>query len=360
MLNNITIYNYRNISKLTLDLNSKGNILIAPNGSGKTNFLESIFYSIFRTSFKPMLNYSELIGPKANYIKVSTRWDKDDLSLLISNDGKLIKRFLLNGKSVSIDKIINLFPVVLFAPHSVDLTNGEPSIRRKDLDTFLALVDSQYLELIKKYTRILKNRNAVIKMIKLGKADTEQLKYWTDQIITLSKEIYIIRNNFFQDIKYFVKETYRFLYHDIKDFEILYRPNFLIENIDDALDIIKNKFETNQDKEIVVGKTLYGIHKDDYSFIFDGKELRYQGSRGQQRIGSLILKIAQIEMLRALRKSSDILFLIDDIMSELDNEHREKISNYLVNLDLQFILTGADLNEIPQVLIDVSNKLKLV
>jgi DNA replication and repair protein RecF len=125
------------------------------------------------------------------------------------------------------------------------------------------------------------------------------------------------------------------------------------------LENLKSKFETNYTKELVVGKTLYGIHKDDYKFILnDISDLRYLGSRGQQRIGILLLKLAQIK-LYGLKAEIKPIFLIDDVMSELDSENRKSVAELVLQSGSQIFLTSADLNEIPPLLNERSSLIRL-
>lgn len=360
MLNNIKIYNYRNINKLDLDL-QKGNLIIAQNGYGKTNLLESIYYPVFRNSFRPTSSYEEIVGTDDVYTKAVLDWNVNNLEMIISSNNTKRRQIKLNSKNSQTKKIISKFPLILFAPHSIDLTNGDPKTRRDDLDFYLSTVTPSYYDLLSSYRKVLKNRNAVIRAIAERMSEPKELAYWTEKIAKLSFEIYTYRNQFFEDIKPYITNTSREIYHDIEEFNVHYVPNFSIEG-EDAYTQILNKYLENEEKELMVGKTLYGVHKDDYEFRFKhlsvgNKNLKYHGSRGQQRIGSFIFKIAQFKMLRE-SNDEEILLLLDDIMSELDEKHRNNIANYIVDLGEQFIITGANLEEIPKVLIQNSQQIK--
>lgn len=354
MIQSIKLKNYRNIENLEIDLD-KFNLIIAPNGSGKSNFLESIFYTVFRNSFRPNNNYTELVKNNKDFAKCEIFFDNVNFSeLVIANADKSNRSVKLNAKRASTKKMIEKLPIILFAPHSVDLTNGSPEVRRNDLDNFLSLIKPGYLELLGKYKKVRKNRNAVIKAIGEGNSSKKELKYWTNEISKLNSNIYEVRKEFFEEIKSYVENAYQSIYHDVSEFEIEYLPN--LDILQNSYDEFLQKFLDNEEKEIIVGKTLYGTHKDDYKFNFDGKNLRFHGSRGQQRIGSLIFKIAQLNLFEQI-KEEKIIFLIDDIMSELDNSHRKNISDFLLSLDNQIILTGADENEIPK---SIKDKFRLI
>ncbi len=334
------------------------NLIIEKNGSGKTNLLEAIFYTIYQTSFRSFTGVSELINKNEDPVFVSLEWDSNIIKLSIQKQSnRFAKKLTLNEKRVFTKKIIEKFPVIIFAPNSIDLVNGEPENRRRDLDFFLSSYIPGYYDLIVRYKKVLKNRNSVIKAIREEKAGLNQLDFWTKEIIKLNVSIMQYRKKYFVDIKNIIKSVYPDIFHGVEDFKIKYLPNLdFKENLEEE---ISNKYLQNSDKEIIVGKTLYGIHKDDFQFIFDNKDLKFKGSRGQQRLGSFIVKVSQYKLIKD-KENSQTLFLIDDLMSELDVVHRQNLADYLINkLTARLILTGADINEIPKNLIDISNRINI-
>ena len=361
MLKSITLKNYRNLKNIKTDFSEQGNLIIAPNGSGKTNFLEAIHYSLFGSSFKPLNTSIELIGPEETFAKASTKWDLDHLEVTVSNiNDTLTRKFVLNKKKFPISKISSKFPLILFAPTTVDLVAGEPHLRRDDMDHYLSVSIPGYKENLSKYKIILRNRNAVLKGIREGKLKRNLLDYWNDEITKLSEILFKLRNHYFVEILPFFHKAKEILYKDVeKDFQISadYTPNQKFEENNYA-ESLKKKFEENIEKEIIVGKTLYGIHKDDFTISLNSENLRFKGSRGQQRIGALILKMAQI--LNYFEKYKKFpLLVLDDIMSELDQANRQKVGQYILENKIQFILTTADKMEIPDFLFEVVEQIQI-
>jgi len=356
MLEFIKLKNYRNIEQLETSLERGANIIIAKNGSGKTNILESIYYSVFGTSFRPLKSNVEVISLGKEYSKIDLKWDSESLAIIISNINNSINRnFQLNQKKYPVTKISQRFPIILFAPHSVDLITGEPSIRRLDLDNFLCTIFKEYSLRISRYRVILKNRNAVIKQIRDGKTNRNSLDFWTEEIVNLSFLIFETRLLYFNDINKYINESVKHIYlDDPENFKITIK---YLPNIDTTLAVFKNelqnKFKDNYAKELIIGKTLYGVHKDDYILNLNNNNLRFIGSRGQQRIGTLVIKIAQLQYFFD-KFSRYPLLLLDDLMSELDPGNRDKIADYLIDTDIQFLITSADKNEIPIKLINHS------
>ncbi len=354
MLKKVTLTNYRNLFDINATIDKKSSLIIAPNASGKTNFLESIYYTIFNSSFRPVLNKSEIIGSLGVFAKTKLEFDKNTVELVISQvNGSIKKKMMMNGKSVSSTKLIAEYPIIIFAPNSVDLVSGEPSIRRADLNDFLSMVNPIYKNSISRYEVILKNRNALIKQVRENLAERKELVYWTENLVEEASIIYAIRKEFFETIYPFISEAIKMVglfNREYNELSVVYKPNLESENFKETL---LNKYLDNIEKEIIVGKTLYGVHKDDYVLELKQNNLRYFGSRGQQRLATMLFKIAQIEFYFS-KFNKYPLFLIDDLMSELDVENRAKTSEFLMNSKIQFILTTADVKEVPATILDKS------
>jgi DNA replication and repair protein RecF len=351
MLKHVNLQNYRNIEDFKTNLSSEGNVLIAPNGSGKTNFLESIFYSTKGVTFRALSSNSEVIGPKENYCKVKLVWDVSEIECVVSNiNNDITRRFSVNGKQIPLRKITHKYPLILFAPHSVDLVSGEPSIRRDDLNLFLASVDINYALALNKYESVLKNRNALLRNIRTFPNRVSELEIWTNQLVEAGEQIARRRYNFFSEIRTFVSIVAKEIYSDSNELDLIYNPN-TFDDPENFVNVLLEKFRNNQEKEIIVGRTLYGPHKDDYSFIKDTQNLRFFGSRGQQRLAAFIIKMAYYTYFLAIRKEKNLI-LLDDVFSELDVKHRERLGNYLKALETQYILTTSDQKDIPESLSD--------
>jgi DNA replication and repair protein RecF len=363
MLKKVSIKNYRNLESVDSNLDPKINLIIAPNGRGKTNLLESIHYIAYGEPFRSVELTSQILGQKEPFAKINVETESVSMEVVVSVENDFVKRkFSVNGKRIKISDLSSHLPVVLFAPNSVDLVAKEPSIRRKDLDRFLELAFKDYGEHLELLEKVLKNRNAVLQAISERKSDINELEFWTNKLIDVSFEVFIIRQEFFNSIKKNAAETIEMIKtlddtNRINSLSIEYAPN-IVANAENFKEVFKEKFNSNQQKEIIVGRTLYGIHKDDYKIFMNNENLRFMGSRGQQRIGVFALKLAQIHFYKELKGESP-LFLVDDLMSELDDENRQLVAKLLVNLDLQFILTSADVDEVPEILFSSGNRIDL-
>ncbi|MDQ6984703.1 MAG: DNA replication and repair protein RecF [Candidatus Dojkabacteria bacterium] len=358
-IRNLKLKNYRNIKNLDLQFSDHINLIVEKNGYGKTNILESIFLMSNGSTFRQL--YSKLdfinIDSESGFAKISIATEENNLELVISNVSNILKSQLkLNTKNTNQRKSSELIKVILFAPYSINITNGTPSDRRTDLDIFLSTCFNEYKSSLKKYKTLLKNRNALIKNIREGKSSQNELEFWTNGLVDTAYLIFKYRILFFNEISQFINDTGSDIYRGTLEFNLEYLPNLETTEANFKSAYL-DKYEQNKAKEIIVGKTLYGIHKDDYRFNFGENELRFRGSRGQQRISSFIFKMSQHKYLES-KTNINAIFLIDDVMSELDEEHRINLAKYLISCKFQIFITGADIREMPEILIANSKKIE--
>lgn len=360
MIKQLSLHNYRNLN-LQVDLSPAGNLLVAPNSSGKSNLLEAIYLSAVGHSFRSTNSWLEFIGGNSEFAKASLTYaDRTALDIVITAEPRQERKFILDGKHRTPSKIIGRYPAILFAPHSVDLVANDPAGRRNDLDDFLSLYRSDYYAQLARYNKLLKNRNALLKNLREFPGDKAQLTYWSQQISEVGGEIMRARLEFMRQIAEFMQETAAEVYHYTAPvFSAAYMGDKAVLSAQrEWSDYLLEKFSANQDKEIAAGQTLYGPHKHDYQLLLDGRDLRYFGSRGQQRLAVLIWKLAQQRFLAAVTNSPAPL-LIDDLMSELDQEHRERVARFLLTHEYQFVITAADERDIPEVLFSKAQRISL-
>lgn len=346
MIEKLRVVNYRNFEDKSFIFSPKINIIIAPNGSGKTNLLESIYMSVFGKSFHQIENYSDFLHPGAESAMIEiirTNGEKSRISIF-KKDNSYIKKFFLNQKPAQIQSIYKKYPVVLFAPNSVNLVSDDPSVRREDLDQYLKIYYPGYAKSLRSYLYTLKNRNNILKAVRDGLTSKKELDFWTDKIVQENQVLYKFRSDFFDKLNNFGENYYpEILKHpsfNSKKFQVQYLP-FMNVVTSDFKEALLEKFISNQQKEISAGTTLYGVHKDDYAFKLEDKNLRYYGSRGQQRISAFVLKIIQ---LKYIQKEYDLepVFLVDDILSELDKTNKMILLEIINNLGVQTIITSPE------------------
>ncbi len=308
MLSHLTLQNFRNYKKKTFDFKNKSLIIIGPNTSGKSNLIESLFLSSTGKSFRADKDAQMVrIGSEMGKIKVKVL--DNDLEVVVTV-GEVAgvrtqyKKFLVNGVGKRRADFVGFFPSVLFSPEDLEIIAGSPGLRRNFLDNVLEQTDRDYRIASLGYSKALKQRNALLDLVKNGmqRKDTEFI-YWDTLVIRNGAVLTHKREEFIN----FLNESKK----EIFDLKIEY----------DKSVISKERLEQYRDAESSVGVTLVGPHRDDFKIFFDQNlELKSFGSRGQQRLGVLQLKLLELEYVHEKLDNKPIL-LLDDVFSELDEGH---------------------------------------
>lgn len=345
----IKIKNFKNLNH-EIDISPSMNIVVGNNGIGKTNLLEAIFFLGRGESFRHKSD-ANILGWNNNelFLKVEAlvyddlTVQEDNYTYIVSDDMGLIhKSFKINGQIISKSRYLNKLPVILFIPEDLDLINGGPESRRREIDNFITLVDPVFNEIKKEYKKILINRNRLIKTIQIDKSSINELKFWDDGLIELGSKIIFQRvttlNSF---LPYIQKTGTKIFRENFDELKYIYISKIFVNDIDEK--VIKEKFRqkimSGKDKEIYAGQTLYGPQRDDLKFFSGDIDLHEFGSRGQKRIVALLFKIAMWFYIKENYNKKAIL-LLDDLMSEIDQDHRSKLQKTLADLDTQIFFTG--------------------
>ncbi len=338
----LRLTDFRNFKKEFIEFNPGLNLIIGPNGSGKTNILESLYLISSGKSFKARVE-PEMINYKKDIARVKARikYDKDltDLETVLTrgfidlgdgNPQKVAKKKLIkDGLPKRLVDFAGSFKVVLFGPWDMDLVTDSPSLRRKFLDSVLSQIDREYRRNILSYEKGLRQRNRLLYKIREGMISGEQLTFWNQLLIKNGDYISKMREEL---IEY------------INGTKNLRSANYSLEY--DKSVISEGRLEIYKNEEVASATTLVGPHHDDFVFKIKGggkgtkrRNLASFGSRGEQRMGILWLKIAELSFVESVCGERPTL-LLDDIFSELDDDHRKVVMEVVGNQ--QTIITSAD------------------
>ncbi len=324
MINNINLKFYRKFENLDLNINKNLVIFIGPNASGKTSVLESI-YLISRCKSHRTNEFDNLIENNKDYSIINIRNNHDIYKMIISKKGKKI--FKNNVEYEKTSDFVGNIKTVLFSPNDLNLIYGSKTIRRNFLDIEISMIDKKYLIEIKKYKKLIKERNEILK--NYNDSNKLLLDVITKQLIESSKIIYDYRNKFINDLNKYLEKIHYDLYNE--KIKICYDPNV---NIDDLENIYKSKLNY----DILTKMTNYGIHRDDLIFYINDKNAIEYSSQGQIRSIILSLKISLFYYLKKYF-NEDVILLLDDIFSELDEERQNNIVKFLLSNNQTFITT---------------------
>lgn len=342
---NLKLLNFRNYEKLELSFNPAKNIIIGKNGMGKTNIVEAIYVLAFTKSFRGSKE-EVVIRKNADLTRIEGTIEdkhKDNYKIILKNNLKKVK---INN--TNIDKLANYLSninIILFTSEDLKLIKDTPNTRRKLINIELSQLSNDYLKLLAYYNKVLKQRNSYLKTLYLnGNASLEYLNILTEQLIELGLKIYECRSNFIKDLNKYIAKNYLKI-AGIEGLELKYNSDLTDKNKTDLINLYKKE----KDRDVVLGKTNIGIHRDDFDFCLNGLSLKDYGSEGEQKNAVISLKMGEIEIFKE-RKDVIPILILDDLFSELDEE---KINNILdfISDDVQTFVTTTELDK-------VSDKLK--
>ena len=337
IIKSLELADFRNYEELNISFDKGTNILYGDNAQGKTNILEAIYVSATTKSHKGSKD-KEIINFNKEEAHIRTYLEKEGVECRV--DMHLRKN---KSKGIAIDgqkikkaaDLLGLLNVVFFSPEDLAIIKNGPSERRRFADMELCQLDSFYLYNLNHYNKIVNQRNKLLKDIYFNPGLKETLNIWDSQLISFGSKIIERRKLFAEQICEIINDIHNKLSGGKENLIIKYEPDVAIENFEE-------KMKESQEKDIRSKITSVGPHRDDFSFIVNGIDIRKYGSQGQQRTAALSLKLSEIELVKKMTKDTPVL-LLDDVLSELDSNRQ----NYLLSSlgDIQTIITCTGLDE---------------
>jgi DNA replication and repair protein RecF len=317
----IKLTDFRNFRAKTLEFSDRITTIVGPNASGKTNILEALYLLSTAKSFKAKLE-AEMIRYGQYLAKVKC----DGLELMITkgDNGWPKKKLLVNGVPKRTIDFAGNFKTVLFGPWDMDLVTESPSIRRKFLDNVLSQVDREYRRSTLSYEKGLRQRNRLLFRIREEGIPRSQLLFWNQLLVKNGDYISLRRQEFID-----------FVNSEKSPSNTHYRLEY------DKSVISDGRLEQYKEEEVAAATTLVGPHRDDFIFFEGKRNLASFGSRGEQRMGVLWLKMSELNFIETKTEVRPTL-LLDDIFSELDHEHRDVVME--LSKKQQTIITTADIH----------------
>ena len=328
IISKLRLQHFRLYDKKEFVFDGKNTLVVGQNTVGKTNILEAIYLLASGKSFRAGLE-SEMISYDQEIARVKGRIENEELTDLeivltrgeVGGEKTSKKKFLVNGVSRRMFDFVGKLKAVYFRPEDLDLVTDSPSLRRKYLDMVLGQVDKEYLRNLLSYEKGLRQRNKLLERIREEGIPRSQLLFWDQLLIKTGNYLTNSREEF---IAYCNQNK------SIVNYELEYDKSM----------ISPARLEEYAVEEIAAASTLVGPHRDDFCFLLKNRELHAFGSRGEQRLGVLWLKLAELEFIGDRTNERPIL-LLDDIFSELDKKHRELVLEIIGKQ--QTIITTTDL-----------------
>lgn len=334
----IELFSYRNYKKCEISFEKGLNIICGKNAQGKTNLLEAVYFCVVGKSFRASRE-KEVINIDSDIAKIKLHIKKNIgtsvVEIIFSRKEK--KTIKINGIPIKrISELLGEFNGVFFAPDELKLIKESPEDRRRFMDIDISQTSKQYFYLLTRYNQILQNRNKQLK-INLPRAELVNImKIWNEGMAYCALKIAKYRQNFILMLSPFAQKVHSYLTGGEENLGLEYVG--ITEN--NEQEIVK-KLEQNLDKDLSLGYTSYGPHRDDIKVTVNGIDVRTYGSQGQQRTCALSLKLAELDIIESEIKSKPVL-LLDDVLSELDEDRKKRLLDFCQNTQTLITCTSFD------------------
>lgn len=337
----IQLRNFRNYESCQLSLDSKINVIIGKNAQGKTNLLESIVFLSTTRSHRAMTD-QDMIRQLQPFCRLECQLDTESslhLSAVIHEKGKTL---MIAGQPVSrATEFIGKLNAVLFAPSDLEVFEAPPKVRRRNMDIEIGKVSRKYMQFLGAYTKILKERNSLLKR---DVVDMNVLDVLDSQLLENEIEVLQIRRDFLNAMNDRITTYYQQLAQESSKIQVLYQTGSEKGEREEILVELREKRRNSRQRDCILKTTSIGIHRDDYHFLIDDCDVVSYASQGQRRMIVLAWKLSLIDYIVKSKQNYPVL-LLDDVLSELDKEKRINLFS-LIPSQVQSIITATEIEEI--------------
>ncbi len=355
-LERVCLRNFRNYKECDITFHSPVTLVVGKNAMGKTSLLESLYFLCTGESHRAnsaveLIRHTSEGFAVIGYFRSAKRADPlirleavkpRQGAFRLKTDGVLQRR-----RSDWIGK----FNVVIFSPESLDIVKGSPTFRRRWLDLLLSQLNREYLEELTRYRDILQHRNALLKRLSIGKGAVSEISVWDGLLLESGVALIGARHTALARLSVVLERTHLSLTGERERLLLNYVPGFAyqeleLSDITNLSDYFQDALEQARRDELRRGVTLVGPHRDDFILTLEtldglSETARTYASQGQCRTIALALKLAELEFIREDTGVAP-LFLLDDVLSELDAKRREYLLAYLQDVSAQTVITATD------------------
>lgn len=323
------LYNFRNFEQIKINLNFPEVFFVGKNGQGKTNLLESLYFLCFGSSFRTK-NENIILKHNTTQMAAAALFNTENkninkISIQYSSGNKKI--FYNNNLISDRREIIFNMPCIVYCHGDLEFVIGSPDKKRIFFDQTLTLLDSDYVELLRKYKKILKEKNKLLKKPE----GYELISVYTEQLVNIGVIIQKKRMDIIKEFNFVVAKIFNKI-SDLKGkLEIEYNYSWKNLEKNELINYINGKY----DYECKMKTCCYGPHRDNFKFLYEKKDFTEFASTGQLRLLSLILRTAQGVFYYEKTAKKPIL-LLDDVLLEIDSEKRELFMNNLPPFEQAF------------------------
>jgi DNA replication and repair protein RecF len=329
IIKKLKLENWRNYYQTEICFDEKINLIHGANAQGKTNLLEAISYLGLASSFRNSQE-TDLINNDQQYFYLEAELlsqIKGKITISAAMDRSKKRKWLVNHQpSHRLLDIIGIFHTVVFSPEDIYLVKGSPQLRRRWLNRQISQIDPLYCRQLLVYNQVLKQRNACLKNWQQH-SDDEALAIWDQQLVDSGSRICQQRNQSIKDLNQLAKELHQELSGG-EELSLFYQNSIAareeIADIEQLAQKFAAELAARAEAERFRGLTLVGPHRDDIGILLNQLPARDFASQGQQRTLAISLKLSELELAYKHKGEYPVL-LLDDVLSELDGQRRQRI-----------------------------------
>lgn len=368
ILEHLSIVNYKNIREAELDFSAGVNCLVGKNGMGKTNLLDALYYLSFCKTMNGV-NDSQAITRGEEYFMLQGHYQLADMPEDIRCGYRLRskKSFKRGGKEYQrLSDHIGLLPIVMLTPADSILLQGGSEERRRFMDMVISQFNRPYLNALIRYNQALQQRNSLLKLsqtpgstlVQMGMgesltADPIVFQACEEQMDFYGQQLYAARRQFVDDFEPVFQHFYRQISMGREEVTLTYTSHFAEgQSLTSLLNAVRGR-------DLALGYTTRGAHKDELHFMLDGQPMKQIGSQGQNKTFLVGLKLAQFDFLRRMGHTTPIL-LLDDIFDRLDGDRVEQIIRLVAGSEFgQIFITDTNREYLDRIIDRCSDNYKL-
>lgn len=354
-LQNLQLINFKNYEEAEIHLSSGINCFVGNNGAGKTNILDAVHYLSICKSYMNVIDRQNIRFDQPFFV-IQGVWIKEDSEINIHCAVKTGAKKVFRRNKKEYEKLadhIGQFPAVMISPYDRDLISEGSDLRRKWMDGIIAQFDRNYLECIQRYSRVLEQRNALLKnMAEHRLFDRESIEVWNVQMIDLGHQIFEKRQAFLDEFIPVFQKHYSAIGLDQEEVTLEYKSQLHEHSMEDLLAMYEKK-------DALKRYSNAGTHRDDLLFKIKDHPVKKFGSQGQQKSFIIALRLAQYEWLKQHLKTTPVL-LLDDIFDKLDHTRVERLMQLVSDQFFgQVLVTDTDLERVEKIFSDSKLQCKL-
>ena len=334
----VKLKNFRNYEECYVEFINGLNLISGKNGQGKTNLVEAVMLNALtkspRTSRDDDMKMENTTHTEAE-ICIERNYGNVTIKTILDSETK--KSFYINSNEVKkVSEVFGNLVAVYFSPSDLKIVSGSPSERRDFMDTDISELSGYYYNLLQRYNKVLDQRNKLLKTVHNKSLLESQIEVWDEQLASIAGFIVKTRKSFIKKLTVPAMETMKFMTKEKDSLSISY-IGAKGETSDEIKNEILKALKYNLDKDMELGYTTVGPHRDDVKFELNGKDSKIFASQGQQRSIVLSLKIAELEVFEKELNEKPV-FVLDDVFSELDSIRQKSL--YKKFEGVQVLMTG--------------------